>query len=382
VSQFHEPLDFTQSIVTLRFKHSVYSSAGLADSNNRRGPFLLLHHLQRLWSGVSLCIAITILATLLEAIEVEFAGYPYIEALVIAILVGVAIRTILKPDPELIPGIAFSAKFVLECAIVMLGALVSVATVFSLGLELILGIALIVSMTIGASYMICRLLGLTQRLSILIACGNSICGNSAIAAIAPVIGADSDEIASSISFTAVLGVLVVLGLPLLVPILHLSLTQYGVLAGLTVYAVPQVVAATLPVGALSNQVGTLIKLVRVLMLGPVVFCFSIFSSALRSGEKRPNCVPQLRNMVPWFIAGFLFLMLIRSLGLIPQAALPTVSYTATFMTTIAMAGLGLGVDLRTVVRTGLRVTLAVTVSLLILGVISYALIRIAGIGGP
>lgn len=342
----------------------------------------MLHHLHRLWSGVSLCIAITILATLLEAIEVEFAGYPYIEALVIAILIGVAIRTILKPDPELIPGIAFSAKFVLECAIVMLGALVSAATVFSLGLELILGIALIVSMTIGASYMICRLLGLTQRVSILIACGNSICGNSAIAAIAPVIGADSDEIASSISFTAVLGVLVVLGLPLLVPILHLSLTQYGVLAGLTVYAVPQVVAATLPVGALSNQVGTLIKLVRVLMLGPVVFCFSIFSSALRSGEKRPNWVPQLHNMVPWFIAGFLFLMLIRSLGLIPQAALPAVSYTATFMTTIAMAGLGLGVDLRTVVRTGLRVTLAVTVSLLVLGVISYALIRIAGTGGP
>jgi uncharacterized membrane protein YadS len=93
-------------------------------------------------------------------------------------------------------------------------------------------------------------------------------------------------------------------------------------------------------------------------------------------------VPQLRNMVPWFIAGFLFLMLIRSLGLIPQAALPTVTYTATLMTNIAMAGLGLGVDLRTVARTGLRVTLAVTVSLLILGVISYALIRRSGISGP
>jgi uncharacterized membrane protein YadS len=84
------------------------------------GASLLLHHLQRLWPGVLLCIAITILATLLEAIEVEFAGHPYIEALVIAILIGVAIRTMWKPDPEWIPGIAFSAKFVLECAIVML----------------------------------------------------------------------------------------------------------------------------------------------------------------------------------------------------------------------------------------------------------------------
>src|SRR6202162_621297 len=112
-----------------------------------------------------------------------------------------------------------------------------------------------------------RAVGLPIRLSILVACGNSICGNSAIAAVAPVIGADSDDIASSISFTAVLGVVVVLGLPLLVPILQLSLTQYGVLAGLTVYAVPQVLAATLPIGELSNQVGTVVKLVRVLMLG-------------------------------------------------------------------------------------------------------------------
>jgi uncharacterized membrane protein YadS len=101
--------------------------------------------------------------------------------------------------------------------------------------------------------MICRLLGLPQRMSILVACGNSICGNSAIAAVAPVIGADGDDIACSISFTAVLGVIVVLTLPLLVPILHLSLTQYGVLAGLTVYAVPQVLAATLPIGALRGR---------------------------------------------------------------------------------------------------------------------------------
>ena len=94
------------------------------------------------------------------------------------------------------------------------------------------------------------------------ACGNSICGNSAIAAVAPVIGETSSEIASSIAFTAVPGVFVVLTLPLLVPILRLSLSQYGVLAGLTVYAVPQVLAATLPIGALSNQIGTIVKLVR------------------------------------------------------------------------------------------------------------------------
>ncbi len=90
-----------------------------------------------------------------------------------------------------------------------------------------------------------------------------------------------------------LGVLVVLGLPLLVPLLGLSPMQYGVLAGLTVYAVPQVLAATAPVAALSVQVGTLVKLVRVLMLGPVVLMLSLGASRLReeTDEAAPASPP-------------------------------------------------------------------------------------------
>jgi Conserved hypothetical protein 698 len=91
-----------------------------------------LDYLQRLLPGLLLCSAITIAATLLEDVEVYFTGGPYLESLVIAILLGVIVRTIWTPGPTWIPGIGFSAKFVLECAIVMLGALVSAATVFSL----------------------------------------------------------------------------------------------------------------------------------------------------------------------------------------------------------------------------------------------------------
>jgi len=320
-----------------------------------------------------------LIAVLLQEIEVQFAGQPYLEALVLAILLGVAIRAVWTPGPRWQPGINFSARFVLEIAIVMLGASVSVGTILALGPILITGIAGIVSVAIGVSYIICRALGLPQRMSILIACGNSICGNSAIAAIAPVIGADSDDVASSISFTAVLGVLVVLGLPLLVPILHLSLTQYGVLAGLTVYAVPQVLAATLPIGALSNQVGTVIKLVRVLMLGPVVLGFSLLAPSLRPGRNRPNRRRlNLHELVPWFILGFLVVLAARSFGLIPADMLPAITHTAAVLTTVAMAALGLGVDVRVVAHTGLRVTLAVTASLIVLGLMSYALICLTG----
>jgi uncharacterized membrane protein YadS len=198
-----------------------------------------------------------------------------------------------------------------------------------------------------------------------------------------VIGADGDDIAASISFTAVLGVVVVLTLPFLVPILKLSLTQYGVLAGLTVYAVPQVLAATLPIGALSNQVGTVVKLVRVLMLGPVVLGISLFARELRTGSARDRANsrgPNLHELVPWFILGFLAVLAIRSFGLIPPVVLPWITRAAAILTTVAMAALGLGVDIRVVARSGARVTLAVTVSLILLGLMSYALIRLAGIG--
>ncbi|MDE2372908.1 MAG: putative sulfate exporter family transporter, partial [Hyphomicrobiales bacterium] len=221
----------------------------------------VIGQLRRLLPGVLLCIAITGAAILLQSAEERLFGQAYLEALVLAILIGVAVRTAWIPEPRFIPGIAFSAKFLLECAVVMLGASVSIATVLALGSFLLVGIASVVAMALGITFAISRAIRLPVRMAILIACGNSICGNSAIAAAAPAIGADGDEIAASISFTAVLGVVVVLTLPLLVPVLRLSLTQYGVLAGLTVYAVPQVLAATLPIGALSNQVGTIVKLV-------------------------------------------------------------------------------------------------------------------------
>jgi uncharacterized integral membrane protein (TIGR00698 family) len=336
----------------------------------------------RLLPGILLCVAVTVAATLLQIAEVHFTRQPYLEALVLAILLGVAIRTAWTPGPHFVAGINFSAKFVLEVAIVILGASVSAGTIMALGPALILGIACIVTAAIVFSYLICRGIGLPRRMAILIACGNSICGNSAIAAVAPVIGADSDDVASSISFTAVLGVVVVLGLPLLVPVLQLSLTQYGVLAGLTVYAVPQVLAATLPIGALSNQVGTVIKLVRVLMLGPVVLVVSLFAGRLRSPSApgKPGRRPRLDELVPWFILGFLAVLLIRSLGLIPPRILPATTATAAILTTVAMAGLGLGVDVGVVARTGLRVTLAVIVSLIALGLMSYGLIRLLAVG--
>ncbi|WP_374828294.1 YeiH family protein [Mycoplana dimorpha] len=321
--------------------------------------------------GVLLSLAVAGIALLGDLAERYVAGQAWLEALVLAILIGAAVRFLLRRPAAFEPGIEFSAKYFLEVAIVLLGAGVSAAALASIGPIMLGAIALVVFCVLAASYGIGRLLGLPKRMAMLVACGNSICGNSAIAATAPVIDARPEDVASSIAFTAVLGVVTVLLLPLLVPALQLSGTDYGILAGMTVYAVPQVLAATAPVSAASVQVGMLVKLVRVMMLGPVVVALSLLSAGRLANERRR---PPLGRLVPWFIVGFLLMLAARSFGVIGEPAALILSKLSGGLTVLAMAALGLGVDVRKVMEAGTRVSATVILSLLVLLAASYAMI--------
>lgn len=337
----------------------------------------------RLAPGVLLCAAVTGAAAIGEALQVRWSGRAWIDALVLALLIGAVIRTVWVPGPRWAPGIGFSARTLLEVAVALLGATISAQAMMAVGPALLIGIVATVCIALPAGYALARLCGLPHRLAVLVACGNSICGNSAIAAAAPVIGAEPDEVAASIGFTAVLGVAVVLLLPLVSLALNLSPHGFGVLAGLTVYAVPQVLAATAPISTLSAQTGTLVKLVRVLMLGPVVLGLALLTRRRErlAGAAAPAGVlwRNLHRFAPWFIVGFLALLAARSLGLIPPQLLGPVQLTANWMTILAMAGLGLGVDVRAVARSGPRVVAAVTVSLLVLGAVALGLIGLLGL---
>jgi uncharacterized integral membrane protein (TIGR00698 family) len=345
---------------------------------------------RQLLPGILLCLALSAGAVVLERLEARVFGHVWLEALVLAILLGATVRTLWSPGQRWFSGISFSAKTLLEVAVLFLGVSVSMQTIMAVDGRLLVGIAGVVLVAIGASYGIGRALGLPHRMATLVACGNSICGNSAIAAVAPVIGADGEDISASIAFTAVLGVVVVLGLPLLPALWHITGLQYGVLAGLTVYAVPQVLAATAPLGAVAVQIGTLVKLVRVLMLGPVVLVLSLLTRRWR--DEPDEAVPQvtagdrpavgqvpLHRLVPWYILGFLALVGLRSVDLVPHAALGPIAGVVNVLTVVSMAALGLGTDLRVVAREGGRVAGAVVLSLLVLGAISFGLIRLLGI---
>lgn len=348
------------------------------------------NRLIKMFPGLALCVCVAAAGYVLQQFEAAVSGRAWLEALVLAILIGTVVRTVWTPSTRWKPGIDISAKLLLEVAVVLLGASVSAATIMSVGWALLIAILGIVAGAITLSFAIGHLFGLPKRLAILVACGNSICGNSAIAAVAPVIGAEADEVASSIAFTAVLGVAVVLLLPLIGAALGMTQVGYGTLAGLTVYAVPQVIAATSAFSVKAVQVGTLVKLIRVLALGPVCVVLSLMTGKGRaeSSEKAslfamrsetPRRRPPLNKLVPWFVVGFIAMVALRSANLIPVPALVPISELATILTIISMAALGLGVDVRAVTKAGAPVTATVVLSLLALGSVSLVLIRTLGI---
>jgi uncharacterized integral membrane protein (TIGR00698 family) len=325
--------------------------------------------LRRLIAGFAVAAVVALASIAIASAETTVLGHPVIEALVVALLLGMLVRVVWRPSATFEPGIRFAGKEVLELSVAILGISVDLPLLVRAGPALGLAIVSIVAVGLGLGVGIARALGLPRRLAILVATGNAICGNSAIAAVAPVIGADAEDVASSIAFTAILGVIVVLGLPFLIRPLGLTHYQYGVLAGLSVYAVPQVLAAAFPVSALSGEVATLVKLVRVLMLGPVVLFFSL--------RERNRAVrrPSLATLVPWFIVGFLALATLRAIGVVPTNWVAPTRLVSTNLTVVAMAALGLSADVRAVARAGSRVVGAVSLSLIVLVVLGVVLIN-------
>jgi uncharacterized integral membrane protein (TIGR00698 family) len=325
--------------------------------------------------GIALASVVTLVALLLGEIETALIGYALLEPLV---LLGLCLRAVWTPPAVFQPGIAFSGKQLLEFAIVLLGASLDFNTILDAGLKLLLAVTVIVCFTLAVGTVIGKSVGLGTRLAILVAVGNAICGNSAIAAVAPAIKATKQEITSAIALTAVFGVGVVLALPLLKAGIEMSDERYGVFAGMTVYAVPQVLAATIPVSPVSGQFGSVVKLTRVLFLGPVVALFAWLYRDRASDASGASF--SLTKFVPWFVLGFVGLMVLRSVHAVPDDIGNRCKDVSKILTAVAMAGLGLSVDLRSIRSSGSRVFTVVAILTALLMLAALTLVTLLSIG--
>lgn len=311
--------------------------------------------------GLTLTLAIAVTALMIQ----HYIGMIALSPLVIAMIIGMSIRNTLGRSQNTIPGIKFSLHKIMRFAIILLGFQITLSQVAAMGID---GFSIIV-VTLLSTFLftkyIGRLLGVDSKLSELIAAGTSVCGASAIIACNTVTRSSDEDVAYAIACVTVFGTLAMLAFPLLITPLDLNEHEYGMWVGTSVHEVAQVVAATFSQGEAAGQSGTVAKLSRVILLAPLIL--TLGAMATRRSQKQLNG----KIVVPWFVFGFLIMVVINSIFEIPRAWHAHIATIAAYFLTVALAAMGLETDIRKLRLKGIRP--------LVLGAIAWVFISTVGL---
>jgi uncharacterized integral membrane protein (TIGR00698 family) len=273
----------------------------------------------------------------------NLSGITALSPLIVAIVLGIAFHNTVGTPAAYKPGVAFSMRRVLRFAIILLGLQLSLSQVVEVGGA---GLAIIAS-TLAATFLFTvwlgRRLGVDRKLAELIAAGTSICGASAVVATNTVTRASDEDVAYAVACVTVFGSASMLLYPVLEGLLQLTPHAFGLWAGASIHEIAQVVAAAFQNGVDSGNFAMIAKLSRVMLLAPMILALGCFSAGKPQtdhieGSKRRS-VP-----VPWFVLGFVAMMLLNSLDVIPHPEKAWVVQTTTFLLTVALAAMGLETD--------------------------------------
>lgn len=297
------------------------------------------------------------------------------DAVVLALLFGMIVHAVRPLPASWEEGVGFMGRQVLEVAIVVLGVTTDLRRFAAAGPLLVACTVGTTIVALGAGILIGRWSGLGRRHAVLVASGNAICGNTAIVAVARASGATALETASAIASTALLSIGLVLALPVIGTVTGLDDARYGALAGMTVYAMPQVLAATFPVSGAASEVGTMVKLVRVLLMVPWLVWLGRQSREGAAPAPGSGVGAALRKVLPWYLVLFLVGAAVRTAGLIPPPVAQGAQVLAHALTVAAMAGVGLAVSPDSIRTAGVRTTLAALASMSLLLLVALVVVR-------
>ena len=322
--------------------------------------------------GLILCFAVAGLSVLLE----ELIPGGLLGASIIALFMGTIINSFFHPD-WMKPALKFASKKILKCAIVLLGASLSIRTIMSVGKMTFFVMIFTFAMCFGAGYFIRKLFGLNWKLSNLISAGTGICGGSAVAAIAPVIDADDKDIAFAMSSTFLFDMVMIALYPLMGKALGMTDIAYGIWAGTSVNDTASVVASGYAFSEAAGDFATMVKLTRTIAIIPTVLVFAWIGVRMKKKEMQATGDGKKVNMmkiIPWFIGGFLLLAIANSVGLIPATVSGMMKSTSKFLMVTALAAIGLNTSLTDFKKAGLKpmfygVTIVTLVTLTALAVI-------------
>lgn len=324
--------------------------------------------------GIALCLLAAGLSLGLAA------ALPGLPALLCAIALGM-IAANLNALPDVgAPGIAFSARHLLRAGIVVLGLQLVLGDILALGAPLLGVVLAVVVGGIAGTLVLGRALGVPGHLSLLVACGFSICGAAAVAGAAGATDPDGEreqDTVTAIALVVVFGTAMIGLVPALSSVLGLEPETAGRWAGASVHEVAQVVAVGGIVGDGALTSAVVVKLARVLLLAPVIAALSLHRRrALRAAD--PDATPaKLPPVIPMFVLGFLAMVLVRSALPVPETVLAGAQLLQSLLLAAAMFGLGCGVRLRGLASVGARPFALATLSTLLVAGIAAGGIALA-----
>lgn len=311
--------------------------------------------IKQLGPGLLLCLALAVPCWLLGK------AFPIVGGPVFAILAGMIVTLFYRNKAGTQAGIVYTSKKILQYAVILLGFGLNLSEIAKVGATSLPIIISTISTSLIVSFALYKLLSMPANISTLIGVGSSICGGSAIAATAPVIGADDEEIAQSISVIFLFNILAALIFPTLGGALGLSNEGFGLFAGTAVNDTSSVTAAAsawdgMHPGANTLDQATIVKLTRTLAIIPITLVLAIWRTAKvkRAGGAQENGF-SLKKVFPFFIIFFVLASVITTAATsagVTASAFQPFKELSKFFIIMAMGAIGLNTDLVKLVRTG------------------------------
>jgi len=309
-------------------------------------------------AGLLLCLAIAVPSWFLGKL------FPVIGGAVIAILIGMVITLFLKDKSKLEGGISFASKKILQWAVVLLGFGMDLNVVLRTGKQSLPIIVCTITTSLVIAFVLQKVMRIPGNISTLVGVGSSICGGSAIAATAPVIDADDDEVAQAISVIFFFNVLAAIFFPLFGSLIGFNTTSgesFGIFAGTAINDTSSVTAASSTwdsmynLGSATLDKAVTVKLTRTLAIIPITLVLAFLRTRREKKAGSEGKKVSFAKIFPFFILYFAAASVITTIAVnagVPVSAFSPIKELSKFFIVLAMAAIGLNSNIIKLIRTG------------------------------